>query len=100
MRLVSLFGSCLPPLVIAPLAHRCFDIGRLGALGAAAEQKTERLPCLGIIHLVSRPTINPQLPDPVLAELMVAEVPACQAINPALNSDASPEVFEPVQPLL
>src|SRR3989442_3214389 len=44
--------------------------------------------------------INPQLPDPVLAELVVTEVPACHAINPALHSDSSLEVFESVQPLL
>jgi len=85
---------------VLPADDRPVNIGILGALVASTEQQHDRLFGLCVIDTVTRPDVDPSLPDPRPTEPMVAKIPQGNPIDTTLNSNTRTHVAQRVEPVL
>jgi hypothetical protein len=72
----------LSPLKVCEKSHRSIYVGALCSLGSATEQKDERDAASSEIHAIPGSNVQPQFPNAVTQELVIAEITRSEPINP------------------
>ena len=79
---------------------RFFDVRRLPAFRSATEQDHQSVSLLRLLHSVAGAEIDSQLPNPLLAELVITKVFISYPVNPPLNHNPAFYILETIKPVL
>jgi hypothetical protein len=75
------------------------NISFLSSLAASSQEYDQQLPSLQEVDPVPRALIDPHLSDTLADRFDISHKPECKVFDPCLNSSATSQVLQSVQPL-